>query len=49
MSVTIDCPFMSALLVYSGYWLFQTDEDEQRRTTYHFDMPEWSYAEIRDA
>ena len=50
MSVKVTCPFIASLLHFAGYWLFQTTATEGRgETTYHFEMNDWSYEELRAA
>jgi hypothetical protein len=49
MSVKVTCPFMASLLHFAGYWLFQVTAEDEGGTTYHFEMPEWSYEELRSA
>ena len=49
MSVKVTCPFMASLLHFAGYWLFRVTAEDERGTTYHFEMPGWSYEELRIA
>jgi hypothetical protein len=50
VSVQVVDSFFAALLLYSGYWLFQLDMDfDTRESTMHFEMAQWSHDELWEA
>jgi hypothetical protein len=48
--VIIRDSFQGGLLLYLGYWCHQVDFDPiSRECDFHFEISDWSYAEILDA